>query len=31
FALVSCNTLINATGSLAPLLKGLIGSAPTCK
>lgn len=29
--LVSCNTLINATGSLAPILKALIGSAPTCK
>jgi phospholipid/cholesterol/gamma-HCH transport system substrate-binding protein len=30
-ALVSCNTLLNATGSLAPLLQTLIGSAPTCK
>lgn len=30
-ALVSCNSLINATGSIAPLLKTIIGPAPTCK
>lgn len=30
-ALVSCNTVINATGSLAPLVNAVLGSAPVCK